>query len=250
MNETTKPLWQSPWGYAESFLIAFGLLLIGFMLEITVQSQSALKLVFPYNLMLGCVFVFLLILIYLLIRKTKAYRFFSGIPASVGAIVALTFLVIVMGITPQVPMQEDNLITRLSLNQLTSSWPFLLINLYLLLVLGFVIIRKSIPFKTKNWGFVCSHLGLWITVFAAGLGSGDLMRLRMDLYENKIEWKAYDDKGNFYELPLAIRLNDFRIDEFHPKLAVVENTTGELYEATKPSMIMIEDELECQLHDW
>ena len=250
MSKPTKSLWQAPWGYAESFLIAFGLLLIGFLLEFTIQSNSGSPIRYPMNLILGAVFLVLLVSFYRFIRKSNLFLFLSGIPASIGAITALTLLVIVMGITPQVPMQEESLITRLSLNQLTTSWQFLLINFYLLIVLALVIIRKSIPFKIKNWGFVCSHLGLWITIFAAGLGSGDLMRLKMDLHENRTEWKAYDDKGNFYELPLAIKLNDFQIEEFHPKLAVVENTTGKLYEKSKPSLIMIEQNLECKLHDW
>ncbi|MCT4603664.1 MAG: cytochrome c biogenesis protein ResB [Marinifilum sp.] len=250
MSKTTKPLWQNPWGYAESFLIAFGLLLIGFLLELSIQTSSGVSIRYPMNLILGVAFLVLLLVMYRLIRKSKLYLFLSGIPASIGAISALTLLVIVMGVTPQVPMAEDNFITRLSLNQLTTSWPFLLISFYLLIVLALVIIKKAIPFKLKNWGFVCSHLGLWITIFSAGLGSGDLMRLRMDLHENKTEWKAYDDKGNYYELPLAIKLNDFVIEEFNPKMAVVENESGELYEATKPSMIMIEDNLTCELHDW
>ncbi|WP_321280461.1 cytochrome c biogenesis protein ResB [Marinifilum fragile] len=250
MRKPTKPLWQTPWGYAESFLIAFGLLLIGFLLEFTIQSNSGTSIRYPMNLILGAVFLTFLLVFYRLIRKSNLYHFLSGVPASVGAIAVLTLLVIIMGITPQVSMQEENLITRLSLNQLTTSWPFLFINLYLLVVLALVIVRKSFPFRLKNWGFVCSHLGLWITIFAAGLGSGDLMRLKMDLYTNKTEWKAYDNNGNYYELPLAIKLNDFLIEEFNPKLAVVENESGKLYEATKPSMIMIEDELECRLHDW
>jgi ResB-like family. len=250
MSKPTKPLWQTPWGYAESFLIAFGLLLIGFLLEFTIQSNSGTSIRYPMNLILGAVFLTFLLVFYRLIRKSNLYHFLSGVPASVGAIAVLTLLVIIMGITPQVSMQEENLITRLSLNQLTTSWPFLFINLYLLVVLALVIVRKSFPFRLKNWGFVCSHLGLWITIFAAGLGSGDLMRLKMDLYTNKTEWKAYDNNGNYYELPLAIKLNDFLIEEFNPKLAVVENESGKLYEATKPSMIMIEDELECRLHDW
>ncbi|WP_054714441.1 cytochrome c biogenesis protein ResB [Marinifilum fragile] len=250
MRKPTKPLWQTPWGYAESFLIALGLLLIGFLLEFTIQSNSGTSIRYPMNLILGAVFLTFLLVFYRLIRKSNLYYFLSGVPASVGAIAVLTLLVIIMGITPQVSMQEENLITKLSLNQLTTSWPFLFINLYLLVVLALVIVRKSFPFRLKNWGFVCSHLGLWITIFAAGLGSGDLMRLKMDLYTNKTEWKAYDNNGNYYELPLAIKLNDFLIEEFNPKLAVVENESGKLYEATKPSMIMIEDELECALHDW
>nr|WP_320118409.1 cytochrome c biogenesis protein ResB [uncultured Marinifilum sp.] len=250
MNKNTKSLWQTPWGYAEAFLIAFGLLFIGFLLELTIQLSTVVQIRYPVNLIFGLGYLICLLAFYFTIRKKKIFLFLSGIPASVAAMSVLTFLVIIMGITPQTSMHDENFITKLSLNKLTTSWPFLLVNFYLLLVLALVILRKSFPFKLKNWGLICSHLGLWITIFAAGLGSGDLIRLKMDLREHKTEWKAYDDKGKYYELPLAIKLKDFQIEEFHPKLAVVENISGKLYEATKPSMIMIEDSLSCKLHNW
>ncbi|MBL4561116.1 MAG: cytochrome c biogenesis protein ResB [Labilibaculum sp.] len=250
MNKNTKSLWQSPWGYSESFLLTLGLLLIGFALEFTVGNASFGTIVFPYNLIAGGVYIFLIALVYFLIRKKTVFKFLSGIPASIGAISGLSILVVIMGIIPQIPIEEKGIVTSLGFNRLTTSIPFLFINFYLLFILGMVVIRKLFPVKWKNWGFICSHLGLWITVFSAGLGSGDLQRLRMDLNENQIEGRAYDDKGNYLDLPLAIKLNDFKIEEFHPKLAIVDNTTGSLYEATKPSMIMIEDDLICQLHDW
>jgi len=250
MKKTTKSLWVSPWGYAESFLISFGLILIGFLLEFTMPNRIPLRIIYPLNLVLGIGFVILIGLFYIFLRKGQLFKFLSGIPASIGALTALTLLVMLMGISPQVPMVEKNIITAFKLNNLTSSWPFLFINLYFLLILGLVILRKLIKFKKHNWGFICSHLGLWIIIFAVGLGAGDLQRLRMDLHENKTEWKAYDDKDNYYEMPLAIRLNHFQIDEFHPKLAVVENSSGKLYEASKPSMIMIEKDLQCKLHRW
>ncbi|WP_209319890.1 cytochrome c biogenesis protein ResB [Ancylomarina longa] len=245
-----KPLWESPWAYMESFLISFGLVLIGFLLEFSIPNHPEVKIVYPLNLILGLCFVALVILLYFLLRKIRIIRFLSGIPASIGAVVAFAALVILMGISPQVPMQGKNIITTLKLNDLTSSWSFLLINLYVLLVLGLVILQKLERFKRRNWGFICSHLGLWITIFTVGLGAGDLQRLRMDLHVNKTEWKAYDGEGKYYEMPLAIHLNHFQIDEFHPKLAVVENSSGKLYEASKPSMIMIEKKLQCKLHQW
>lgn len=250
MVDKRKSLWLSPWGYSESLLIAFGIILIGFALEIAVDSSKFGSIIFPQNLFLGVLFIVLTLAIYFLIRKKKSLKFLVGIPVSIGAIAALSFLVILMGLTPQMPIIENNFVRMLGLNRLTTSLPFLFINFYLLFVLGLVIIRKITIFRLKDWGFMCSHLGLWITIFAAGLGSGDLQRLKMDLHENQIEARAYDDTGKLYELPLAIKLNDFKIDEFNPKLAVVDNSTGLLYEASKPSMIMIEDSLSCQLHDW
>jgi len=244
-----KPIWQQPWGYAESFIISFGVLCIGFGLELVLPVNQS-TLIFPFNLILGASFIILLVLAHVLFRKTKIHAFLSGIPLTISLVSILSFMVIIMGVLPQIPSPQNGLVLQLGLNRMTSSYPFLMINLFLLIVLGFVSLRKTFPFKLKNWGFVCSHWGLWLVIFTGGLGSGDLRRLRMDIYENKTEWRAYDDNGRYFEMPLAIKLKDFLIDEFNPKLAIVENETGELCEAQKPSMIMIEKDLNCRLQDW
>ncbi|MFA8433675.1 MAG: cytochrome c biogenesis protein ResB [Marinifilaceae bacterium] len=249
MNRSSRQLWEAPWGYSESFLFSVGLMGIGFVLEFLTGTSPG-QMVFPVNAIAGGVFIVAVLLLHFLFGQTTWLKWLSGIPASVSAIVTLTFLVLLMGITPQVASQEEGWMAMLGLNRMTSTWPFLLISLYLLLILGLVTVRRLFFFRLKNWGFVCSHLGLWIAIWAGGLGAGDLVRLKMNLTENKTEWRAYDDKGKLYELPLAIHLKDFRIEEFHPKLAVVENSTGELYEKTQPSMIMIEEGMECELHDW
>jgi len=244
-----KPVWQQAWGYTESFIISFAVLFIGFVFELILPSTN-LSLVFPYNLILGIGLFIILFLAHFVFRKTKVHAFLSGIPLTIALVSSLSILVILMGILPQIPSHETGLIQQLGLNQMTSSFPFLMINFILLVVLGLVSLKKTFPFKLKNWGFVCSHWGLWIVIFAGGLGSGDLRRLKMDVYENKIELRSYDDNKKFYEMPLAIKLKDFLIDEFNPKLAIVENETGSLYEAQKPSMIMIEKGLHCDLQNW
>ncbi len=244
-----KPIWQQPWGYAESFIISLGILSVGLILEFVLpQTQSTL--VFPLNLIIGAGFFILLVLAHFILRKSKAHAFLSGIPLTISLISVLSILVIIMGILPQVPSSQNSLVQQLGFNQMTSSYPFLLINFLLLIVLGFVSLKRTVPFKFKNWGFVCSHWGLWLVIFAGGLGSGDLRRLKMDVYENKMEWRSYDEQNRFFEMPLAIKLKDFMIDEFNPKLAVVENESGELYEAKKPSMIMIEEGLVCEIQSW
>lgn len=244
-----KPVWQQPWGYAESFIISLGVLCVGFVFELILPKTSSV-LVFPVNLILGVVFLVLLLLSHFFLRKTRIHAFLSGVPLSVALVSCLSILVILMGVLPQVSNHEQGLIQQLSLNQITSSFPFLMINLFLLFVLGLVSLKKTFPFKLKNWGFVFSHWGLWLVIFAGGLGAGDLRRLKMDVYESRIEWSAYDEKGRYFELPLAIKLQDFLIEEFNPKLAIVENETGRLYEAQKPSMLMLEKDLHANLQGW
>lgn len=250
MNKLKRSLWQNPWGYAESFIIASGLLLIGLVLEISAGRGSSLAIRFPLNLIIGAIFTGLAVSCYYLFRNRSILKFLTGVPATIGAVSLLTFLVIIMEIIPQGVDSSNQIVSLLGLNRMTSSWAFLFLNIYFLLILLWVILKRSFPFRWKNLGFIASHLGLWLTVFCAGLGSDDLMRFKMDLYEGKAEWRAYDGNEKLYEMPFAIKLNDFSIEEFSPKLAVVENISGKIYEKTKPSMIMIEKNLQCDLHDW
>ena len=43
-----------------------------------------------------------------------------------------------------------------------------------------------------------------------------MQRLKMTTRMGNAEWRATDDKGQLTELPLAIELKDFTIDEYPP----------------------------------
>lgn len=53
------------------------------------------------------------------------------------------------------------------------------------------------------------------------------------------------------ELPLAIELQDFTIDEYPPKLMLINNETGEALPSKKPENLLIEDNFHTgRLLDW
>ena len=131
-----------------------------------------------------------------------------------------------IGLIPQNSHYLFTTIGRLGLDHLTTSRPFIIILIYFLFVLGLVILRKLTPLKRKNTGFLINHTGLWIIVFAAGLGNGDLKRLVMETKINKIVWHAFDRNNKIYEMSLAIKLIKFDIETYNPKITVIEKTTG------------------------
>ena len=49
-----------------------------------------------------------------------------------------------------------------------------------------------------------------------------MQRLKMTTRMGSAEWRATDDKGQLIELPLAIELKDFTIDEYPPKLMLMK----------------------------
>lgn len=65
------------------------------------------------------------------------------------------------------------------------------------------------------------------------------------------EWRATDDKGQLTELPLAIELKDFTIDEYPPKLMLIDNETGRALPEKSPVHLLLEEEVYGgTLQDW
>ena len=65
------------------------------------------------------------------------------------------------------------------------------------------------------------------------------------------EWRATDDKGQLIELPLAIELKDFTIDEYPPKLMLIDNETGRTLPEKSPEHVLLEEGvIKGTLQDW
>lgn len=247
-------MWNNPWRYAEGCAIGAGLLITGLVLQLTTGKVDAALFRYPVNLLAGGAYLALILVLHHLSRRSTALRWFSGLEASITSLCFWLVLVILMGLTPQVAPTESlsgGLIARLGFNQMTTSWPFMLLFLYMLTVLGLVTLRRLSRFRLKDIPFTLNHAGLFITLWAAILGNGDLRRLRMPVTEGAAEWRATDETGGLVELPLAIELKSFTIDEYPPKLMVIDNTTGKALPEGQPANLLVEEApLTGDLLDW
>lgn len=234
-----RNLWENPWGYVESFFIGFGLIVTGFFLEVFVTSDNALTLTYPYNVFFLVGYVSLLFVLFKWFSTSQLVRWLTKVPASISSIVLVTMLVMIMGIIPQVS-SENNIINNLGLNHITSNWAFLLILFQFLTCLGLISIKRILQFKWSNFGFILNHVGLFLALIAGVLGTGDLQRLSINVYEGKPSWIATDAQKNEIELPFAFYLNDFLIDEYNPKLALVDNNTGSIVHNDGKNLYLVE----------
>lgn len=83
------------------------------------------------------------------------------------------------------------------------------------------------------------------------LGNADMQRVRMTTRIDNAEWRAMDEYGKLIELPLAIELKDFTIDEYPPKLMLIDNETGRTLPEKAPEHLLLEEGVtEGQLSDW
>ncbi len=228
MSSNKKKLWTQPWSYKESFIIAFALLALGFVVEYASGGQGVSAPSWPKNLYLLLAIINLNVIAHFLYKDHPIIRWFGRVPAAISAITIFTVLILMMGFTLQEDQTASELVRRLGLSHVTRSWPYLMVVLYFLLTLGFVTLRKVLPWKNKNFGFLLNHFGLWIIIVAGILGSGDLMRFRMTLNEGRTSDTVRDYKGQEYEMPFAVHLRDFKIEEYPPKVGIVDKNAGGL----------------------
>jgi hypothetical protein len=245
-----KKLFESPWKYREGFLIAFILLITGFIIEAITPQPGISIPAFPFNMYAGMAFITTLAFLHIFYRDMASVRWLSTIPAATGAICLVTLLTILLGVFHQDDPGSGGILNKVGLSHVKTSWPFLLAQLYVLTTLGMITLRRSVPLKRKNIGFILNHAGLWIIIAAASLGTGDLRRLRMDLYQGDPVWYAYDDHSHVHELPFALELINFDIEEYPPQLAIVDSHTGMLSDPAQRPLPFIEAGKTTSLLDW
>lgn len=227
--ENKKNMWQFPWRYRESIAIVTGIVLTGFVLQFTIGAFDFTLLRRPVNFILGGMII-LFVPLFSIKRKSPFYQWFSGVPMAVTLIGAI----IILGITG-----------------MPSAWPFVLVYLLVLLSLGTVIVRRMIPFRIKNYAFYLNHTGLWLLLFFAGMGASDVRNYVMYVREGETERRAYNEKGDIAWLPFGIELNDFYMEEYPPRLAVIERKTGAAQPPDKPRHFQIDEkQREGKIGDW
>lgn len=249
MNKTNKTIWEHPWGYIEGFYVAIGIALSGFLLQVSVGNLQLVAFQYPLNLIFGLLFIGVLTLLHFFAKKNRVIRWLSTVYATVPAIVVLLSIVIILGIVPQFVAHASphdiphNLAGLFGWYQMTTSWTFIFGSYYTLIILGFTILKRTRrKFKWQDIGFYLNHVGLFLAFMGGMLGSADVSRLRMTVTEGNIEWRAEDERNNVVDLPIAIQLDTFMIEEYPPKLMLVDLETGKVLPENRPVSYLFEGE--------
>lgn len=247
MENSSRKIWEHPWGYVEGFIVAIGVVIAGILLQLTTGNIELSLFASPVNIIIGVLFLIMLFATHLISKKNRVARWLSGIYATIPALVLLILLCIVLGVVPQfstdMPHQHlpPTFFAPLGWYAMTTSWTFVLLCFYTLLILGLATLRRTK--KKHNWrdiGFYLNHLGLFIALLAGMLGSPDMERLKMSVQEGQVEWRGITWSGEVKELPVAIQLDTFMIDEYEPKLVVIETATGKMLPESRPESYMFE----------
>lgn len=221
-------------------MICGGLVFIGLILHLCTGGLDWSSFAWPLNVYLAIVYVAVLVILYLVRRKVYFVRWAMSYQAAVPSLIFVVFLTFIMGITKQVPASVPREDVPL-FGRMLSFWPFVLVYFWMTTIVGLVSVRHLFSFKLSKIPFLCNHLGLFVALVAGTLGSADMQRLTMNTRVGQVEWRALDADGNLHELPLAIELKNFSIDEYPPKLMLIDNATGKALPERAPEHLMLEE---------
>ena len=206
-------MWNKPWTMKEGFLIGGGLIFAGLMLQLSVGPVLWDAFAWPANgMVLSSFFVMLTTMVYLR-KKVYAFQWMTTYQAAIPAMVYAVVLTIIMGVTRQQ-------VNGTWLNNMLSFWPFVLIYVYLTIILGLTIHRR---FRRIFRGqgtmkhdipFMLNHLGLFIALTTATLGSADIQRVKMITAIGEPEWRAMEQSGAIKEMEIAIELKKFIMETY------------------------------------
>ncbi len=249
MDKTEKLIWEHPWMYVEGFIVAIGITLSGFLLQIAIGNLHLTAFKYPINMIIGLIFVISILLCHLFLGKAAVVRWLSSVYATVPALVVMLGVVVILGIIPQfVPYASSSVIPKnlaglFGWYQMTTSWTFIFISYYTLAILVFTTLKRTRrKFTWRDIGFYLNHLGLLLAFMGAMLGSADMQRMRMTVKEGNVEWRAQDEHQNIVELPIALQLDTFMIEEYPPKLVLVDLETGKGLPENRPELYLFEGE--------
>lgn len=247
MKNKSRKIWEKPWDYLEGFIVAGGIAIAGFALQFSLGNIITSDFAFPINIILGALFIVGLLCCHFFLKDNHIVRWLSSVRATIPALTVMLILIIVMGLTPQFTEYEPehhlpkDFISNLGWYRMTTSWSFILLSFYMLTILGFSTLRKTRkPNSWKQIGFYLNHAGLFIAYLGGILGSADMVRTTMTVREGQTEWRAVDYFGNVSELPIAIELDTFKIEEYLPKLVVINTETGRILPEKRPDIYMFE----------
>lgn len=209
------------WGYKRAFLRCALLFVVGTTLQLTVGDIDTSLLRYPWGLILAVNYLYLLVVAYALRNRWRWLRQLGDDKACLSSLAAFGAMVIVFGLTRQDPAREG-VVGALGFSRMTSSWPFNLLLLYFMTTLGIRTVSDIHHLRRRRPAAVLTHLGVFVLLAAGTFGSGDTVRCMVTARVGMPVNIGRDDAGHEVQLPFALTLDDFSIEEYPPKLYLLD----------------------------
>ena len=228
-------MFSKPWKIKDGILVGVGLIVLGLLLQLVTGRVEWEFFAWPVNLF-AVIFLLLIALTLHLLRKRFAFcGWISSLASAVPAIGFSLGLTVVMGLTRQVPSEMPKAADPIGISQMVRFWPFVLCYAWMALTILTTVMRRLTTFRwKKDIPFMLCHVGLLLIIVCGTLGNPDLRQLEMTVTEGKSESRAVSEYDGSLQSPgFSVKLNDFSIDEYPPKVYVVDRASGRPVDRTE-----------------
>lgn len=225
------------WGYKRSFLRCALLFLAGTTLQMAFGDIDNSFLRYPWGLIIAINYVYLLVLIHFQQERWPWLKRLSDHYACTSSLAAMIAMTIIFGLTRQDPATEG-FVGAMGFSRMTSSWPFNILLLYFTTTTGLAVMEDLHHLRKRRVAAVMSHLAVFVVLVAGIFGSGDKVRVSINTHLDTPVHAGFDRTGNMTQLPFEITLKEFKMDEYPPKLYVLNTAT----ETSSRDFLLVEQE--------
>ena len=189
----------------------------GTALQFLVGPVNPSFLAYPWGIVLAVNYLYVLILLYCQADKWKWVKKWYDRPACIVSLVSLLILTLFFGLIRQ-DASTDGLGGMLGFTDMTSSWIFNIFLIHFMTVMGFKSIDDVWHWKKRNPSVIAFHVAVFVVLVCGVFGSGDKIRMKVAASIGNPVHVGMAHDGRQVELPFVLRLQDFTLDEYPPRI--------------------------------
>ena len=212
------------WGYKRAFGRCALLFVAGTALQMIFGDIDNGFLRYPWGLIIALNYLYLLVLIHFQKHRWKWLGQLSDHYACTSALASMVVMTIIFGLTRQDPATEG-WVGAIGFSRMTSSWAFNLLLLYFTTTTGLAVMEDLQYIRKRRVAAVLSHAAVFVVLVAGIFGSGDKLRVSVTLQKGQPSHWGISREGEQVDLPFVLTLDEFRMEEYAPKLYVLDAMT-------------------------
>ncbi|MBQ8438604.1 MAG: cytochrome c biogenesis protein ResB [Alistipes sp.] len=212
------------WGYKRAFGRCASLFVAGTALQMIFGDIDNGFLRYPWGLIIALNYLYLLVLIHFQKHRWKWLGQLADHYACTSALASMVVMTIIFGLTRQDPATEG-WVGALGFSRMTSSWAFNLLLLYFTTTTGLAVMEDLQHIRKRRVAAVLSHAAVFVVLVAGIFGSGDKLRVSVTLQKGQPSHWGVSREGEQVDLPFVLTLDEFRMEEYAPKLYVLDAMT-------------------------
>lgn len=165
-------MWSKPWKMKEGSVICVCLSVIGIILQLCAGPLDWGLFAWPVNLIALFFFLAFSLLVFLLRKRVYLFEFMGSLKAAMPSMLFVCGITLIMGLTRQ-NSSADAPAGFLGFSKMLSSWPFILLYLWMALIVCQAVLKEGTNWKWSRWPAFAFHLGLLLILLSGTLGRAD-----------------------------------------------------------------------------